>query len=72
MSMGGHYFVRDGKRSSTSPPARTRDFIVVEGAVHGMTPCKPCSEQTGVSYDNATKNLYDYVAAWANKRWPKG
>jgi pimeloyl-ACP methyl ester carboxylesterase len=72
MSMGGHYFIRDGETIFDLSAASDKDFIVVEGAVHGMTPCKPCSEQTGVSYDNATKNLYDYVAAWANKRWPKG
>ncbi|WP_454857524.1 alpha/beta hydrolase family protein [Rhizobium binxianense] len=70
MSMGGHYFVRDGETIYDLAASKDKDFIVVEGAVHGMTPCKPCSEQTGVSYDNATKNLYDYVAAWANKRWP--
>jgi pimeloyl-ACP methyl ester carboxylesterase len=71
MSMGGHYFIKDGETIFDLSASKDKDFIVVEGAVHGMTPCKPCSEQTGVSYDNATKNLYDYVAAWANKRWPK-
>jgi hypothetical protein len=70
MSMGGHYFIRDGETIFDLSASKDKDFIVIEGAVHGMTPCMPCSEQTGVSYDNATKNLYDYVAAWADKRWP--
>jgi len=71
MSMGGHYFVRDGETSFDLSASKDKDFIVIEGAIHGMTLCKPCSEQNGASYDNATKNLYDYLAGWANKRWPK-
>ena len=35
-----------------------KDFIVVEGAVHGMTPCQPYSAATGHSDGNATKNLH--------------
>jgi hypothetical protein len=70
MSMGGHYFIKDGETIFNLSASKDKDFIVVEGAVHGMTPCKPCSEHTGVSYDNATRNLYDYVATWANKRFP--
>ena len=70
MAMGGHYFIKDGETIFDLSASKDKDFVVVEGAVHGMTPCKPCSEQTGVSYDNATRNLYDYVANWANKRFP--
>ena len=70
MAMGGHYFIKDGETIFALSASKDKDFVVVEGAVHGMTPCKPCSEQTGVSYDNATRNLYDYVANWANKRFP--
>jgi hypothetical protein len=36
---------------------------------HGQTPCESCSKVTGQSYSNATKNLYDYVAKWANARF---
>jgi len=46
-----------------------KDFVVIEGAVHGQTPCEACSTLTGRSYSNATKNLYDYVAKWANARF---
>ena len=70
-AMGGHYFIKDGEVIFDSAASKDKDFIVVEGAVHGMTPCKPCSEQTGVSYDNATKNLFDYVAKWADERFPR-
>jgi pimeloyl-ACP methyl ester carboxylesterase len=67
-AMGAHYFISDGEFIFDRSASRDKDFIVVEGAVHGMTPCKPCSAATGRSYENATKNLYDYIARWINAR----
>ena len=46
-----------------------KDFIVVEGAVHGQTPCVPCESFPG-QYSNTVKNFYDYVRNWINKRFP--
>ena len=69
-SMGGHYFVKDGETIFDLSASQDKDFVIIEGATHGMTPCKACSEVTGVPYDNATKNLYDYVAGWAEERFP--
>jgi pimeloyl-ACP methyl ester carboxylesterase len=67
-AMGAHYFIRDGEFIFERSAAKDKDFIVVEGAVHGMTPCQPCATATGRSYGNATKNLYDYIAKWTNER----
>ncbi len=68
-AMGGHYFIRDNEITYEMAKSADKDFIVLEGAVHGMTPCKPCSAATGQDYGNATKNFFDYLAAWMNKRF---
>jgi pimeloyl-ACP methyl ester carboxylesterase len=67
-AMGAHYFIADGEFIFDRSAAKDKDFIVVEGAVHGMTPCQPCAAATGRPYGNATKNLYDYIAKWTNER----
>lgn len=68
-AMGGHYFIRDNEIHYDVSASKDKDYVVIEGAVHGQTPCEPCSKITGVSYSNATKNLYDYVAKWTNERF---
>jgi hypothetical protein len=65
-AMGGHYFIADNETYYDVAASRDKDFIVIEGAVHGQTPCEACSKVTSQSYSNATKNPYDYVAKWAN------
>ncbi len=64
-AMGGHYFIADNEIHFDLAASKDKDYVVIEGAVHGQTPCEACSKITGKSYANATKNLYDYVAAWA-------
>jgi len=64
-AMGGHYFVADNEIHYDVAASKDKDYVVIEGAVHGQTPCEACSKLTGQSYGNATKNLYDYVAKWA-------
>jgi pimeloyl-ACP methyl ester carboxylesterase len=68
-AMGGHYFIADNEIHYDVAASKDKDFAVIEGAVHGQTPCEACSKITGQSYSNATKNLYDYVAKWANERF---
>jgi len=68
-AMGGHYFIADNEIHYDVAGSKDKDFVVVEGAVHGQTPCEECSKVTGQSYSNATKNLYDYVATWTNARF---
>jgi len=67
-AMGGWRFIGDQERMYEGSPAADKDFIVVEGAVHGYTPCRKC-EKTPGQYSNTVKNLFDYMAAWANKRF---
>lgn len=69
MAMGGHYFVRDNEIHYEVAASGDKDFVVVEGSVHGMRPCEACSKVTGQSYSNVTNNLYDYAANWANQRF---
>jgi pimeloyl-ACP methyl ester carboxylesterase len=68
-AMGGHYFITDNEIHHDVAASQDKDFVVIEGAVHGQTPCEACSKATGQSYSNATKNLYDYITKWANARF---
>jgi hypothetical protein len=45
-----------------------KDFVVIEGAEHGQTPCVPCESVPG-QYSNTVKNFYDYARDWINKRF---
>jgi len=48
--------------------SKDKDFITIEGAVHGFGPCTAC-ERTPGQYSNSVKNLFDYVAKWLNDRF---
>ena len=67
-AMGAHYFVRDSEVHYEMAASKDKDFIVIEGATHGGTPCAPC-ETTPGQYSNTVKNLFDYVAKWINSRY---
>jgi hypothetical protein len=67
-AMGGHYFIRDNELHFELAAAKDKDFIVVEGAEHGQTPCVPCETSPG-QYSNSVKNFYDYVRQWIDKRF---
>ena len=67
-AMGAYNHIRFQEIMYEDSPAADKDFIVVEGAVHGYTPCVPC-ETTPGQYSNSAKNLFDYVAEWANARF---
>jgi pimeloyl-ACP methyl ester carboxylesterase len=67
-AMGAHYFIRDNERHYDMAASRDKDFIVIEGAVHGFTPCTEC-ERTPGQYSNSVKNLFDYAAKWINARF---
>jgi hypothetical protein len=45
-----------------------KDFVVIEGATHGISPCTAC-EKTPGQYSNATKNWTDYVVRWIDARF---
>ena len=70
MSMQGHYFIRDGEHIYESSASKDKDFVVVEGATHGLSPCTACSALHGnADYSNARINLFNYVRDWANARF---
>ncbi len=67
-AMGAHYFIRDNEQMYELSTSKDKDFITIEGAVHGFTPCTRC-ETTPGQYSNTVKNLFDYIAKWLNDRY---
>ena len=53
-AMGGHYFIRDNELHYEVAASKDKDFIVIEGATHNITPCTAC-ENTPGQYANVTK-----------------
>ncbi len=71
-AMGGHYFLRNTEIFYERAASKDKDYVVVEGAVHGITPCTRCmpaGDTYDGRYDNSVKNYFDYVAAWINDRF---
>lgn len=67
-AMGAHYFIRDSEIHYDVSGSRDKEFIVIEGATHGLDPCVPC-EKTPGQYSNSQKNMFDYVTKWARNRF---
>lgn len=67
-AMGGHYFIRDNEIHFEAAASADKDFIVIEGATHGITPCKEC-ETTPGQYSNTVKNFFDYLSTWMKARF---
>ena len=63
-AMGAYYFIRDNEIHYEMAKSQDKEFIVIAGLVHGITPCNTCQ---GAPYNNSQKNFYDHVAAWLNK-----
>jgi hypothetical protein len=68
MAMGGYKFIRDHEIMYERSAARDKDFVVIEGALHGYNPCTRC-ETTPGQYRNSTKNTFDYIRDWTNARF---
>ncbi len=67
-AMGAYKFIRDQEILFDESAAKDKDYIVIEGAVHGYTPCKPCENMPG-QYANSEKNMYDYMEKWIRARF---
>jgi hypothetical protein len=67
-AMGGHYFIRDNEIHYELAKSKDKDFVIIEGATHGQTPCVPCEKSPG-QYSNTVKNFFDYVRNWINERF---
>ena len=70
MAMQGHYFIRDGEYIYESSASKDKQFVVVEGATHGLGNCNACADYHGTGpYTNVPRNLWNYVRDWANSRF---
>ena len=69
MAMQGHYFIRDGEYIYESAASSDKEFIVVEGANHGLGPCAPCAALHKADYGNARTNMFNYIRDWVGDRF---
>jgi len=67
-AMGAHYFVRDNEIHYEMAASKDKDFVVIEGATHGIRPCAAC-EKTPGQYSNSVRNFFDYVSGWITARF---
>ena len=67
-AMEAGYFIRDNEIHYERAASDDKDFIVIEGATHGATPCTACEASPG-QYSNSVKNFFDYVGNWINARY---
>ncbi|HUI76935.1 MAG TPA: hypothetical protein VLY24_03440 [Bryobacteraceae bacterium] len=68
-AMGGFQFIRDDEIIFENSASKDKDYVVIEGALHGFGPCTAC-EKTKGQYANTVKNLFDYIRDWTNQRFP--
>jgi len=67
-AMGAYQFIRDDEIIFDKSASKDKDYLVIEGAVHGFTPCTACETAPG-QYSNTVKNLFDYIRDWTSKRF---
>jgi hypothetical protein len=67
-AMGGYHFIRDDEVIFEKAASKDKDYVVIEGALHGFTPCVAC-ETTPGQYANTVRNLFDYIQTWVNARF---
>jgi hypothetical protein len=68
LGMGGHYFLRDNEIHYEVSASADKEYVIIEGASHGIRPCKVC-ETTPGQYANTIKNTFDYMQKWINARF---
>ena len=68
MPMGGYKFIRDHEIMYEVSASEDKDFVVIEGALHGYQACTRC-EATPGQYGNSTMNTFDYIRDWTNARF---
>jgi hypothetical protein len=66
-TMSAHYFVRDNEIHFEMAASKDKDYVIVEGATHGITPCTACEKEPG-QYSNTVRNFFDYVERWIKAR----
>jgi len=68
LGMGGHYFLRDNEIHYEVSASSDKEYVIIDGASHGIRPCKIC-ETTPGQYANTVKNTFDYMQKWINARF---
>lgn len=69
-AIGGYQFIRDDEIIFDKSASKDKDYVVIEGALHGFGPCTAC-EQTKGQYSNTVKNLFDYIRDWTSNRFSR-
>jgi dienelactone hydrolase len=67
-AMGAYRFIRDDEEIFEKAASRDKDYVVIEGALHGFTPCVAC-ETTPGQYSNSVRNFFDYIQKWTSARF---
>ena len=67
-AMGAHYFIRDNEIHYEVAASKDKDFVVIEGATHGIRPCTACETFPG-QYSHSVENFADYVQKWIDARF---
>ena len=67
-AMGAYSFIRDNEIQYEMAASADKEFIVFEGATHNIEPYSPPNGNPDL-YSNVTRNYFDYVAMWINKRY---
>jgi hypothetical protein len=67
-AMGGYHLLRDEELMFEKSAAADKDYIVIEGAALGYTPCTACETSPG-QYGNSLANMFDYIRKWTNERF---
>src|SRR5260370_20795607 len=70
-AMGGYQFIHDDEMIFEKSASKDKEYVVIEGALHGFGPCTAC-ETTKGPYSNTVKNLFDYILDWTNTRSQQG
>ena len=68
--MGASILIRDAERFEEVAASRDKELVYIEGANHWYAPCRECGASSS-AYDNATRNVFDYVRDWINRRFSK-
>lgn len=59
----GNPYIVDNETMYELSGSLNKDYVVIEGATHGMDNCSACE---GAPYHNVGQNFWDYLAAWMN------
>ncbi|HUK40650.1 MAG TPA: hypothetical protein VLX11_06400 [Candidatus Acidoferrales bacterium] len=68
LGMGGYIFLRDNEIHYEVSASPDKEYVIIEGAAHGIVPCKSCESFPG-QYSNTVKNAFDYMQKWINTRF---